>query len=89
MKKNIVALGTTALMTLAMAVPAFAADNAKLYAYNADTDSYISSAHADMCLDSVTDTGEDTYSLVFRVIEYSGVTGYISEFAGRCFICVL
>ena len=83
MKKNIVALGTTALMTLAMAVPAFAADNAKLYAYDADTDSYISSAHADMCLDSVTDTGRGTYSLVFEVIEYSGVTGYISKFAGQ------
>lgn len=81
-KKAAVGAATVVLVG-ANAMPVFAADNATLYAYNSSTGAYVSSAHANNCLKTVTNNGDGTYNLVFEVIEYSGVTGYITEFQGE------
>lgn len=80
-------LVTTLFMVFALAamsvIPAFAASNVSMYAYNEDEDAYVSSAHADDCVASCTDNGDGSYNLVFKVISNSGATGYLSEFNGK------
>ena len=82
MKKNIVALGTTALMTLAMAVPAFAANLTGPFFYmsSVQSDSTAAPAHAQNCVEKVTDETIDgiEYVVVHTQEITSPVPGEIS-----------
>lgn len=83
-RKVLSALMAVVALTAMSVVPAMAATSSfAMYGYDEDEDAYVRSEHADSCIDTVTDNGNGTYSITFKVLSYSGATGYISEFNGR------
>lgn len=78
MTRNIAALFMVAAMMAMMAMTAFAGTN-KVKMFGLVGTDYVYSGHSGAMVDSVTDNGDGSYTVVFKEMDMHGVIGHISE----------